>query len=267
MAFYGSSFSFDGISCKDFDLMLYGLGNEQQDDVEFASSVSVVEEVVGQHWRPHFLGVKFDKKLTFKLVFGVDECRIERHECLSRQEIDDIASWLTGHQTYKYLEIEQEDLEHVRYKCMVSDLTLITHGQEPWAMSATITCDGAYAYTYPKTFSYTINGNRDISFYNESSYNGYYRPIVRIESNTGSAFSIANISDGGRVTELIDIPEGLSEIIIDMDRGTITSNSNVNLYEHFNFRFLKLKRGYNKLRVTGNCVLKIQCEFPVNTGG
>ena len=54
---------------------------------------------------------------------------------------------------------------------------------------------------------------------------------------------------------------------VDNENGVITNNMDLNLYPYFNFEFFKLVCGDNLLEVVGNCMLEIQCEFPVNVGG
>ena len=39
-----------------------------------------------------------------------------------RPKVSDISAWLTGHQQYKWLEIHRDDLEHVRYKAIITHL-------------------------------------------------------------------------------------------------------------------------------------------------
>jgi hypothetical protein len=58
-------------------------------------------------------------------------------------------------------------------------------------------------------------------------------------------------------------------ITIDNDLGKIISSDETypNLYQYCNFTWLPLKRGMNKIKVTGSCNLDFVCEFPVNYGG
>lgn len=267
MAFFGESFSFNGIDCMDFELMLYDLESSQQENVSFASTPTVVDELVGDRWKPYFYGVQFDKKLTFTIVFGVNQQRLDDEKYLTRYEIDEISSWLTGHKTYHWLEIMQEDMSHARYRCMISELTLITYGQIPWALGATVTCDGAYAYTYPKEFRYTIDGVREFTFYNESSYNGYFMPYMELSNIQDSSFSIENLTDGGVATTFTDIPDSVEHIIVDNEHEIVKEDGGMNMYPFFNCSFFRLKRGFNKIRVNGRCELKFLCEFPINIGG
>lgn len=267
MAFWGSAFIFNEIPCEDFHLMVYDVGGEEQGEGRFASTVSVIEEAIGTRWKPYFYGVKFEKKLEFQMVFGVNQKRLDAGKYLDRYEIEGIASWLTGHDRYLWLEIEQDDMEYARYRCMISELSIIAYGNIPWALKATVTCDSPYAYMYPQEFVYEIEGNQRIEFYNESGHNGYYMPTVVIEPASGGNFAITNETDGGRVFQFSNIPTSVSRISVDNDHCVITNDKDLSLYPYFNFKFLRLKRGYNILNVTGNGRLIIQCEFPVNAGG
>lgn len=267
MAFWGKSFVFNGFPCEDFDLMLYDVGGESQGEGAFASTVSIVEEVVGNRWKPWFYGVKYENKLQMDIVFGVNENRLDKEKYLDRYEIDEIASWLTGHDKYMWFEIDQDDMEHVRYRCMVTDLSIVSYGNIPWAMKATLVCDSPYAYLYPQTFTYSINGTKKIEFLNEGSHNGYYMPILDITLNGEQSISITNETDGGRTFELNNVPAAATDIRVNGDTCVITNNANLNLYPYCNFKFLRLVRGYNTLSITGKCTLKILCEFPVNAGG
>lgn len=267
MAFWGSKFIFNDFPCEEFGLMLYDIGNETQGEGTFASTVSIVEEVVGTRWKPWLYGVRYEKKLEMEIVFGVDEKRLDQGKYLDRYEIDEIASWLTGHDKYHWFEIEQADMEYVRYHCMVSNLSIVSYGNIPWAMKATLICDGPYAYLYPQEFTYTVDGTQEIEFLNESSHNGYYMPIIDIEMTGGGTISITNETDNGRTLKLTNVPASVQSIHIDNDTCVITDDADVNLYPYFNFKFLRLVRGYNTLTIKGNCTLTIRCEFPINAGG
>lgn len=267
MAFYGSSFIFNGVPCDDFELMLYDMDNAAQGGGQFASTISVIEESIATKWKPIFYGAKFEKKLEFDIVFGVNQERIDERRFLDRDELNAISSWMTGIDGYRWLSIVQEDMLYVRYKCFVSNLDIVEYGMVPWALKATITCDGAYAYMSPHEYSFSVNGTATISFLNESSYNGYYYPIIEIDRSGGSSFSIENQTDDGRTFELSGIPSAATSIRVDNDNGVITNNADLNLYSGFNFNFFRLKRGYNTLKITGNGTLKIICEFPINAGG
>lgn len=267
MAFWGNSFVFNDIPCDDYDLMLYDVGSTTQSSGNFASGVSVIEETLPSRYKPHFYGVKFDKKLEFTIVFGVNQKRLDSEKYLDRYELETIAFWLTGHDKYMWLEVEQEDLEYVRYRCIISNLEIVEHGNIPWALKATVTCDSPYAYLYPQVFEYNISGTQTVDFYNESSHNGYFMPQLEIETSAGGNFTIVNQSDGNRTFAFKNLPSSVKKIAVDNDRCIISNDQDLNIYPYFNFRFLRLIKGENRLKITGNGVLRIICEFPVNVGG
>lgn len=267
MAFWGSSFIFDDIPCEQFDLMIYEVGGLEDDEAAFASSGEIVEETVGRRWKPYFYSVKQEKKLEFEIVFGVNQRRIDSGRYLDRYEIAEVAAWLTGHTSYKWLMIDQEDMEHVRYRCMITSLSSITYGNLPWAMRATITCDSPYAYMPEYVEEHLIDGSQTVMFNNVSSINGYYYPIIEFLPDGGQDLFIENITDRNRTFSLIDIPESISLVTIDNDRCIISNDQDLNLYANCNYRFLRLKRGYNHLNIIGNGTLRIRCVFPIDIGG
>lgn len=265
MAFWGGAFVFDGIPCEEYELMVYDVGSHAQSNSRFASGVSIVEEKIPTRWKPYFYGVKFEDKLNFTLVFGVNEQRVSANDYLSRQEMETVASWLTGHNGYKWLEIIQPDMEYARYRCIITGLEVIEFGWIPWALKATVECDGPYAYERSKTFTYTGSGK--FSLYNESGHNGYYYPVLDLALSGGGNISIINESDKNREFKLTGIPASVKKIQVDCDHGIITCDAGINMYPYCNLNFLRLKRGRNILNITNSGTTQITCEFPVNAGG
>lgn len=183
MPFYGKSFTFNGLSCRDFDLMMYDIDNKRSDTNRVVNGISIIEDYSKLRWKPFFYGTSMDKKLSFDIVFGVNIDRIDSNQYLSRLEIHNIAHWLTGHDSYKFLEIEQDDMQYIRYKCIITSLEVMEYDMLPYAMKATVECDSPFAYMYPQTFKYNVEGRKNVQIYNDSGYNGYYYPIVSIAMN------------------------------------------------------------------------------------
>lgn len=270
MAFWGKAFVFDGVPCEEYDLMLYDVAGEEQGEGDFASTVSIVEEAVGGRWKPYFYGTQYNKRLTFDIVFGVNTERLDRDAYLDRYEISAVAAWLTGHDQYMWLEIDQDDMRYVRYKCMISALSIVTYGRIPWAMKATVVCDSPYGYLYPQEFTYEVEDSETFKLYNESSHNGYIMPEMEITmtgETGGGTVSIVNVSDGNREFKLTNMPATVEHITVDNDHCILKEDEGTNLYPYFNYNFFRLKKGYNKITITGTCTVKLKCEFPVNFGG
>lgn len=277
MGFYGNRFSFDGIPCEEFGLALYDIqGNSQDSSVNVASVGTVIEDWIPTKNRSFFYGIRQNSPLVFTMVFGVDPSLSRTHtfptmeDFLDRWEIARINNWLTGHTSNrKWLEIEQSDMETVRFFCTVTELKLITHGWFPWAFSCTVTCDSPYGYMFPKKYTYSCSGSLSAELRSKGVVNEDYFPTMTICPRTAGEISIVNQSDGGRVfllnSSMPFVPH--EKIWIDNDRGIIRSSEGRNLYDFFNFHFFRIKPGKNQLVLKGDFDLEVVCVFPVNVGG
>ena len=84
----------------------------------------------------------------------------------------------------------------------------------------------------------------------------------------GDSISIQNLSDNNRTFQFKGLPGGRSlTIYVDNKNQVITNSLDLNLYPYFNMKFMRLVKGDNLLKITGNAEVKFICEFPVNIGG
>jgi len=84
----------------------------------------------------------------------------------------------------------------------------------------------------------------------------------------GDGVSIQNLSDNNRTFQFKELPGGNSlTIYVDNKNQVITDSMDLNLYPYFNMKFMRLVKGDNLLKITGNAEVKFICEFPVNIGG
>lgn len=221
MSFYGSSFSFDGVSCEEYGLMLYDFGSTTHGNSEYAS-MEIHEDRIPGRTRSLFYGTSYETPLEFKLVFGANEDSVAHDEPIDRYEMQAISSWLTGHKEYKWLVIDEADMTDYRYRCIITDLKTIEVGMYKWAFECIVHCDSPYAYMTPTTFTYEVFGSKDVTLYNPSSINGLYCPTITYQANpSGQIFSTP-----------ISIPRGRMKGDIDGD-GHITQADITLLKQHF----------------------------------
>ncbi len=277
MAFKAYEFTFNGRSCREFGLIMCDFnGADRVGGTHTAGGKPQMETVFLRH-SALLRGVEDDEKLSFPLSFGLCPDRIERQQFLDRFEIEEISSWLIGHRGWGWLTIEQNDLAHVRYRCMITDLKEISSGWDTYGFTCTVQCDSHYAYMFPQEDQYNCDGELNINFFNRSSMNDPYFPSLVIEPLGSRGVSIVNQSLGGvgpawgdlayvNGEKLAALPS-LVGLKIRMDEnGVLTNSEGLNLYPYYNFEMLGLVRGENKLVVTGKCNLTIRCEFPVDVG-
>ena len=256
-------FTFNGESSLMYGMIVCEFDGNKQNDVNFGNTASIVEARTNNRVKPIHFGVNYhEKPLEFKLVFGSERV-------LDRYELENISMWLTGHQNYQWLTIDQPDMERVMFRCLITELKPISHGWLPVAFEAKVRCDCPYAYGYPFSTTYEISGTTTILFRNESSVHEYIKPILKIVPNYGvSEIRIKNKSDGNREFILAGIPSSNISIIVDNERGIIQENThNYNLYPHFNLNFFRLVHGDNNIEIIGDCSFTIEGRFLYNVAG
>ena len=115
--FNSYEFSFAGESSLMYGLMIYDIDGNGQENVSFGNTADIIETRTLNRIQPIHFGVNYhDSPLQFKLVFGAEDY-------LDRYELENISFWLTGHQQYQWLSIDQPDMERVQFKCLITELT------------------------------------------------------------------------------------------------------------------------------------------------
>lgn len=260
--FNSYEFSFDGESSLMYGLMLYDIGGTGQDDVSFGNKASIIETRTNNRIQPLHFGVNYhNEPLKFTLVFGTDRP-------LDRYEMEDISLWLTGHQDYRWLSIDQPDMENFQFRCIITELKPITDGWLPYAFQATVVCDCPYAYGFPFEYQYTISEPTDILFRNESTTRALLRPMLQFQAgNDSGCISIVNHNDNDREFLITEVP-ALSNVVIDNNNGILQDTVyGTNLYDKFNLNFFRLVHGDNNLTINGTGILTISGRFLYNVAG
>lgn len=268
MSFYGSSFTFNGVSCEEFGLMLYDFDGASQGDSKYAAP-DFIEDRPLLRTQSYYFGSNYKDPLEFKLVFGANERRALKKKDYDRFEMESIAQWLMDGSGYHVLEIDQKDMSDYFYKCVITDLETIEAGMYKWAFQCTVHCDSPYAYLTRKTFRFDVDGSSDVIIDNSSTANIAYYPIVDIQLDGNKTVSVVNHSDGDRTFSLSNFPDANASIHVDGGHGIITAGDSgvLNPYKYFNFTFPRLVPGRNNLTINGKCTVTVTCDFPANIGG
>lgn len=155
------------------------------------------------------------------------------------------------------------------FKTIVTELTLIGEEDEVYGMKAEFTCDSPFAYRQPRAYECVVDGNSSslVVIDNDGGMNRYYSPIVTYVTKGAGDLEIINVSDKNRNFKFTGLNDIGTEITVDNENYVITCANGKNLYPHFNYKFLRLLPGENELVVSGNGVVTIKCQFPVNIGG
>lgn len=244
-----------------YGMFVCDFGNNKHGDNPFANKANIVETRIANRVKPLHYGVRYnDEPLTFNLIFGAEEV-------MDRYQIQEVAKWLTGYQEYQWLSIDQPDLDHIQFRCLIQSLTPISVRWLPMAFEAKIICDTPYGYSYPFEQKITINGETPFRFYNDGSSRELLKPIMEVALEEGCTnFSVTN-RNTDETMSFTNLPAGGLHITIDNENGVITeSTDGYNMYDYFNFVFLGMESGDNMLVFDGVGEVIIKGRYIYNIG-
>ena len=247
MGFWARNFVYDGIISSEYGLTI----TSNNDTGSAGADVELYTQQIYRKPKPYLLGVQQTPVLSMPIHINVSDR-------LSATEDSIISKWLFGRNSYKKLQIIQPDMQYVYYNCIFTGKQTEIIGNIIRGYYATIICDSPFAWTYPKTITYTYPSgylvNDTISMNNSSDMDDYTYPIVSFTMNTfGGSLSIINTSDDNREFAFTGLSAG--EIItVDNNLQIITSSiTGVNRLSNFtNYKWFRYIPKMNDLQISGN---------------
>ena len=228
------------------------------------SNINIISDSVHRHAEQYIYGVRQDEALQFNITIGSPNAK-------SRAEIDRLTAWLVQI-TPQCLCVGQDDMEFYRYKGFFINPQLISVNGQPFGMQLTFVSTSPFAYTFPRKKILNIEAPLTYIFNNDSGDNNYLYPtLIYTPANITQFFSIINDSDNGREFRFdfnAPFPNGSEVITIDNRLQIVKSNAGLSKerFNQFNMNFLRLIRGRNELRITGNGSLEIHYVFARRIG-
>lgn len=266
MAFYGSSFIYDGIPSENYDLRIFEFEPSNPADGVVGGDASIMEEWLYRRDVPYFYGRYYETPFEFDFTVG-------SFNAIDGTTRNAIQRWLLGSPTYKELNIVQDDISDVSFNVIFTQSTNKYVGNLNYALSLHARCDRPWGVYSPpilvKTYS-SGSVNESINYLNASSYGGYNKPTITFTMSSSASpnyFSIINTSENNRTFRFDNITPS-EKITVDNDKGIITSSASALRMSNFNKNFLRLIQGVNTLQVSG-CVVEftLSTEFARIVGG
>ena len=264
-----SALSFDWADeCSvDYGVFLIEFGLPSAPTTESAGgNFTIVSENVPRCAEQLIYGVDQDKVQQFVITVGSDEEK-------SRADIDRILGWLLRPKPER-LVIDQDDMEPYFYCGFFSNPQLITIDNRAFGLTMQFNSISPYGYTFPRTIEYDIKRPQTILFNNTGDSLEYFRPTLTFKpTNITDYLSIINLDDNGREFrfDFDPPPNGGETITIDSKRQIITSSmggdfSRFRLKNFTGYKWFRLIRGQNRLKIVGNGTLTIEYSFPRRIG-
>jgi len=265
MAFYAANFAYDGKMSSDYGLIITSEGSGEGENA--GASVTLHVQEIYRRPKPYLLGVQQSPVLEIPVKINVSGE-------LSAMEDSAISSWLFGSMGYKKLQILQPDMQYVYFNCIFKDKSTIRVGNIIRGYTATIVCDGPFAWesaqrTFYKDYNSANSGiglvTDEIVIVNSSDNADYTFPSLSFSTNNGQTpyLQIINTTDSASRAFFLSPIESGGPYSIDNDLQIISSGD-YNMFPafvHYNedgtinndtsYNWLRLVKGKNILNISG----------------
>lgn len=192
--------------CNDFEFDNKKLSTKGYMSVNFDTDTSLPSVISREmetsnmnKYRPekNGFGVTYNDVLEFEIhimkMFNENPSQSELE--LSAQEFEDISSWLTSPQLYKWLTVTKEDGSIVKIKGYFSSIQAYENWGICYGLKCTFSCNSQYSYI-DKQIKKSVNGLTNFIVSNESNeLYDYVYPTFHITPSKQEEIYIHNLSD------------------------------------------------------------------------
>jgi len=247
MSFYGRTFIYDGIPSELYSLRILDFEETGgKNNSPAGSDVQIMQKWIYRKPRTYHFGnyqntpIEFDITIgSLDPIIGVDRSRISK--------------WLLGRGSFLKFIICQDDIQNEYFNTIFTSATNIYVGNVQRGVKLHGVTDAPWAWTMPRTLSYSFSGNEiknfETTFYNDSDDNGYLYPITEFSLNSiGNSFSIQNYNDNNRIFSFTGMTPN-ETVTIDNYLQTVESDTGLLRLSNFNKSWFRLVPGENRLRI------------------
>lgn len=247
IAFYADEMTFNGISCTVYGLSMYS--EDSSDKITISDYQSDIKKSYKQN---KFLPKKqyMDKPNYINMwLYPTDG------EPLTRLELDNIESWLSGDK-FKPLTIVQSDMAGLHYNCRLQTMEAETVSNVIYKIHLVFECDSVYVWSEEQTSIYPITLVPQNCVFVNSSSEDLLRPKYVITMNaTGGTATITNLVFTDILQQKMEFTllQANEIITIDTELCKVTSNLRTGVLANFTYpNFMRLIKGSHTFTVDGN---------------
>lgn len=267
--FNASYFTYDGVYSGDYGLQIASFDSQNVETTNvFAPTFKTMKSSRGKSFL--HAGIKYEAAPTFDFQI------ISQNEIKEAQRRE-VLTWLVGRDSFKALRIHQDDLQDYSYRCVFSSVNIVyvngrCHGFQVTATFDSWLCRGRDTVA---TASSSGDGYIEVSLMNRSDIiDDYVYPSIELtdvnsfgeEDDTEQFCSIVNLTDdASRETKFINLSSHES-LTLDGETRMIINSNGLGRLSCFNKKWLRLKKGKNKLQIRINGTIKIKCPTYVMIG-
>ncbi len=249
--FTATEFIYDGIHSGTYGLEISGFDDSAMEEAPYvAQTINTTKAAKSNKF--FYLDASLDSPPTYE--FSVVS-RVPIHKTTLR----DILKWFDPQKGFRELTILQPSYDDAIYKCIFSVTSIIYHCGYCVGLNVSATFDSPYQYGTPIKTTITCDGTvKIISIFNNSdNINEYVYPQVEFTTTDGT-ITIINTSDNETREFKFEGLNHNATYKVDNELKEITGEGS-NLLSKFSKKWLRLRKGENKLKITLNGTITIIC--------
>lgn len=257
MQFNNPYFIFDGIKSKDKNITIISIG-ETQKEKQFGINRNMEFEE-GLNGLQILKSIKLENLTVRLTLMKVNYMGIPM--AYNRNELDDICRWL----------FQDEFKPFISYDCTsVVSYVIFTKGKNfknaanEGYLNVEMKLSAPYAYSNQMIDYVHVSNQKDIIIINNSNVQRFVYPDIEFKLGNSIDLEIINMTLGesmkftglSKDEHVYCYNDGLKYLESKVDKTRI-------LYENFNKKWLRLSYGKNRIRIKGDCQIKIITQCPI----
>lgn len=287
MSFLSScSFVFNGVNSEDFNVIIGWIDGSEPDLSVNGLNREIKKSTTSKvRLKDNIYGSENTDVITFTFnIVRVDGTEISRDESIR------INQWLTSSPLPQLLKFNDEESCMLHYYAVCTEIKDITVDGCLLGKEIKFETNSPYAFMHDFEKTFKIDTDEKTIYFNNiaDTYDGIYYPILTITTQSDNII-IENVTDKKSVTlDLTDINAdsngnkivkiNCEKLIIQDKDGKLIPLSTIGWNRDYksyvssigeyitNIYWFRLLKGMNKIKITGNCTLKIKCEYPRKAG-
>lgn len=236
------NFTYDGEKSEDYGVFIGTTGGV---DIPLISNKEVLYDTTPNR-KTYFYGVKREL-----LSYNITIYPIKGH--WETGQVERVLSWLDQEEFRPFTRSTRPN--RVLYLMLTDSVNLTGASQNNASLDLPFTNISPFIYSPVYHERVEVSGSCDLELLNEGDLETH--PVIKITPKKSGVVALHNISDPDTGSMVLDGLAVGEQVVIDCLNRNITSSESKDIHKLFNHTYTSLKRGKNKLKITGNC----DCEI------
>jgi hypothetical protein len=254
MSISGCPFKYDGIMSTQYGLIIVNIDTDSQ-KIKIDGKKTYTTINLPSNNKFYMMGRQVKEPLSFDVEIAKKD-----GTTLTDLQQRNVIKWLFDRGYHKF-EIMDKEYAGLYFNCYFTDTEALNYGVGCIGYKFTVTCDAAWAWETPKTYTYSFTTlPSTINFISNSDYEDYLFPqsVAITCGTTGGTISITNKDDNNHLVQFTGL--SANEVITLDDLGQISSSTGNSRINNWNGHRFKFRNKDNHLYVNGD-VKTIQITY------